>query len=339
MVVFRVDGNSTLGMGHLMRCLCIAMELERKGVKCLFVVSNNTDINLIHDNNIEAISMGNGEEICGDTFFSIISRYNKISYIIIDSYKVQKKDFLNAKKIAKVCYIDDLNIFEYDIDMVINYNVEAQSIMYTEAVGCKLLGVDYFPLREDIKKYKKKQLKNNVTDVLITTGSTDPYELCGKILHILQMYSYIHFTILIGKYFSEEYIRKLEQLRDNNNNINLISWGCDVGKLYMESDVIVAPGGTMLYEALSVGCTCLSFWFVDNQENECECLKQYGLAPSIGDIRKESAEIDDRIKEEFASIILMENRERFFTNSNKTFDGNGAKRIAEKIITCGSILV
>ena len=40
-IVFRVDGNSTIGMGHVMRCLSLADELRNRDYHIFFVVSDN----------------------------------------------------------------------------------------------------------------------------------------------------------------------------------------------------------------------------------------------------------------------------------------------------------
>ena len=38
MIAFRTDGDSRIGMGHIMRCLSIADAARRRGEDCIFSV-------------------------------------------------------------------------------------------------------------------------------------------------------------------------------------------------------------------------------------------------------------------------------------------------------------
>ena len=47
-IAIRADGNSSLGMGHLMRCLSIAKAAGKKA-ECVFLVSENEAGNFIKE--------------------------------------------------------------------------------------------------------------------------------------------------------------------------------------------------------------------------------------------------------------------------------------------------
>ena len=43
MIVFRTDVSLEMGTGHISRCLSLAKELRKQGLKCIFVCRDNKD--------------------------------------------------------------------------------------------------------------------------------------------------------------------------------------------------------------------------------------------------------------------------------------------------------
>ena len=39
LVFFRCDGSLQIGTGHVMRCICLATALQKKGYDCIFVTN------------------------------------------------------------------------------------------------------------------------------------------------------------------------------------------------------------------------------------------------------------------------------------------------------------
>ncbi|MCR5607829.1 MAG: hypothetical protein K6G26_02035, partial [Lachnospiraceae bacterium] len=55
MIVFRADGNTLIGLGHIMRCLSIADSFTNIGKTCTFVTSDNELNNIIVNRGYENI--------------------------------------------------------------------------------------------------------------------------------------------------------------------------------------------------------------------------------------------------------------------------------------------
>ena len=51
--------------------------------------------------------------------------------VILDSYRVDYLSMDAIKNVAKLVYIDDLAAFDYPVNAIINFNIEANKQMYT----------------------------------------------------------------------------------------------------------------------------------------------------------------------------------------------------------------
>lgn len=113
--------------------------------------------------------------------------------LIIDSYFVTDHYLTYLREeVGRVCYIDDVLSFPYPTDILINYNAYASLPDYQELYErCEdkpefLLGVKYAPLRSSFIGVERREQREEVKDVLLSTGGSDE-------LHIaLEFVKYLH---------------------------------------------------------------------------------------------------------------------------------------------------
>lgn len=336
MIAIRVDGNSQIGMGHISRCLSIASALKRRNIDFCFICSNNTPVEPIvelgYSVHIIEKSLYDNWSMDDEIFFI---KSNSISILLIDSYFARPFMLKELHSITKIVYLDDLNLFDYDVDVIINYNIEANDELYrrTEFHLRKCyFGVGYFPLKESLQSSKKGGINKEVKNVLITTGGTDPIECLKKILLSIDFGKYedITFSVILGLFYDEKYCSSLKEHYSGVDNLVFLNWGQDMGKMYGQSDMVIAPGSTTIYEALSVGVPCISFQFSDNQYNECIALDKMGMVPYMGSF---TDSIDCmRIKQVFEEELLYSTRKKQYSLFSNLFDGKGSERIADIIV-------
>lgn len=58
MVLFRVDGNSQIGTGHIMRCLSLAEAFQERGIRPVFVLAEPDMGSLIRQRGFECRVLG-----------------------------------------------------------------------------------------------------------------------------------------------------------------------------------------------------------------------------------------------------------------------------------------
>lgn len=84
MIVFRADANKNIGMGHIMRCLSVADAATKSGLRCLFILADESVSALVQERGYKAIILNSDYENMEEECWPKI----KADLVIIDSYYV-----------------------------------------------------------------------------------------------------------------------------------------------------------------------------------------------------------------------------------------------------------
>ena len=202
-ILIYTDGNTDIATGHLMRCLSVACALRELGGRAEFAVSDEASADLL----ASFFPKGNGfpvhilhadyrkPETALKALTQLLTRgpapspasdgpeQKSFSALLIDSYFVTQ-DFLEAlRSMVKTAYIDDLYAFDYPADLVINYDFAPPEQFYSKA-GKALLGCRFAPLRAQFSGLTPV-FREQVANVLISTGGTDDWNVAGKLASAL----------------------------------------------------------------------------------------------------------------------------------------------------------
>lgn len=362
----RTDGNAKIATGHLVRCLCIAQALEKLGRKVCFLVSDETSSKLIKDLcdtvfhdvifSFKTVILKNAvfdnldleiDELCHMLSENKLVINNNSSYdittvssvskstILVDSYYVTEKYFKALNQVAKVAYMDDLRAFDYDVDLVINYDVipssrtEEYRLAYTKA-KTTLLGAEYTPLREQFQN-QSIALKETIQNVLITSGGSDPYHFTEAISSFLIAQNFdFNMHIVVGRLFDN--VAALETLSSEYPQIHLHQNVSDMAALMKQCDFAISAAGTTLYELCALGIPTISFTMADNQIIMAKTFAETGAVPYAGDIRSNPSSVLNIVKERLTSSMQnMDNYNHQHLLMRQVTNGNGTILIAQKL--------
>lgn len=370
MILIRTDGNEHLATGHLVRCLSIARMLEKKGKKVIFLVSDEKSQKLLKD---LSLSLFSRDDISLECHVLKSARYDHLErelselipflaslsspMLLVDSYAVTPSYFTSLKPYARLAYMDDLRAFDYDVDLVINYDVIPENLRkvyensYTKAEKC-LLGAAYTPLRPQFWD-TSYFVRDRIQDVLITTGGSDPYEFCEPMIRaLLSLNPDLRLHLILGKLFTASSAAALESLASKNPHIQLYRSVSDMAGLMKQCDFAISAAGTTLYELCAIGVPSVSIAMADNQKVMAETFARTGAVPYAGDIRHPSSDpflwdfdkIQDLLPKEeiqelpcrIASLIRTLDsapriRQSMYTKMRYLIDGKGAERIAKAL--------
>ena len=336
MIWIRTDANREIGSGHVMRCLAIASALKRAGEQVCFLVSDEEALPLL--------------QVRGQNFRVLHSEYTRLEeewpvlesllkeecprVFLADSYFVTPDYLRRVGKWTAVGYLDDNCISDLPVDILINYNIFAKSALYGNLhKGRLLLGTAYAPLREEFTRVEYR-VREKATQVLVTTGGSDKYDLAGKFLEKALAEpgtAGLRYNVVSGAF--NVHLERLRTLEKKHENVKIYSNVSNMWELMQENDIAISAGGSTLYELSAVGVPMICFSFVDNQERIVEGFFKNGLTCFGGNYLTQGEKMLDEAVNQLDRLGRdAALRREYSKRQRQTVDGLGAARIAEALL-------
>ena len=110
MIGFRVDANEKIATGHLMRCIAIATECQRRGLECLFILAEDKETERLRER-------GFAYHILNTRWDDMESEKEKmkqllqekqLDWLVVDSYQATASYLAFLNQLVSVVYIPDL---------------------------------------------------------------------------------------------------------------------------------------------------------------------------------------------------------------------------------------
>lgn len=257
--------------------------------------------------------------------------------IFIDTYFVTKEYLETVHAVASTIYMDDLNMFPYRVDCLINYNIFAEDIPYQELYdttdNIKLaLGCSYAPLRDEFQNISRN-ISDKVKSVLITSGGTDKYNLTGNLLKELSGKPYFgeyEFYVVVGCFNMN--VDALKREWEHIHNVHILYNISNMSHYMKLCDVAITAGGVTTYELCACGIPAIMYSLADNQLQLVQKFSDKGLVYYVGDIRENLEGCIQKIEETLQLLMNQkERRSQMSANMMKCVDGKGSARIVELI--------
>lgn len=330
MLYIRVDMNTVIATGHLMRCIAIAEAAKCKGENTTFVLADEQAVELLKGRGFSYLVLHTKWDDM-ESELSVLKKEieeRKIKVLLIDSYQVTRTYLEKLSEVVKTLYLDDLNMFEYPVNVLICYANYWKKFSYNERyTNTKLLlGPGYAPLRKEFCDCPPKEIKPQVENLLLLSGGTDSYDVLGSLLEQIEISKYQKIDVICGRYYTKR--EELSKQYAEKKNISIHGPVSDM-KYYMDvADVAVSAGGTTLYELCACGTPTISYAIADNQLDNVRQFQEDGMIDYAGDVRREDAvgHIVGLLSRYHDDKYL---REVHAKKMQKFVDGKGAARIAQ----------
>ena len=179
-IFFRADGNTHIGLGHLVRCSALAYMLQSYFEISFYCkeIPESFEKELVN-NSYEVIRIDNEAQF--------IEQLDHNQIVVLDGYNFNTAYQLEIKaKGNKLVCIDDLHDKEFVADLIINHAPGVKPEDYSAQPHTQFaLGLDYALLRPAFLQQALKPRKiEKIETALICFGGSDPKNLTQSTLEI-----------------------------------------------------------------------------------------------------------------------------------------------------------
>lgn len=331
-IYIRVDAYTKIALGHLNRCINLAVSLRNYGHDVTFICFDDPKTKIIlnkmqFEHKLVPFKINDKDNLSKEfTFLKNISNYTEL--FIIDSYNVDNEYFVNLKNyFSTICYLDDLKL-DFDVDLVINPSCDVNERDYkAKNVLC---GLKYVILGEEFNIGRQSEIDLSKRSIIITMGGVDHYNLSSRAIPILENLSKnIELNIVIGPYYeNKELIRSA--VNKSSLKINVFENISNLAPIILKSNIALTAGGFTSYELASLSTASVGIALWKNQNNNIKCLSNHGALIPL--YYSHTEDFDDELSKQLSKLINDD--ELVMSISKKAsdvIDGNGTNRIVQKI--------
>jgi spore coat polysaccharide biosynthesis predicted glycosyltransferase SpsG/CMP-N-acetylneuraminic acid synthetase len=328
-ILFRVDGNAQVGLGHVYRSLAIAEAIRE---------SSRAEIAFLMP-----VEYAEGARVASEHGYPVrLAAENKL-HVWLDQIRDFGPDILvNDVRRLDAEYLRELshtgattvNLVDTpeDIESTERYEQTIVSVMaqQRETPESFYSGPAYAILREQFRG-REKEVRERPKLVLLSFGGSDPQGLTLRAAAALQAVpGDVEVVAVAGAAFS--YRREWEALASTfQRRIPLINEaGGHIAELMLEADIVVGSGGMSVYEIAALGTPGVILGQNAYEDRRMRAFAEHGTIDYLG----LGTEVeDDQIAAAVTSLLSSAEKRRLMSARGRALvDGLGARRAAEVVL-------
>lgn len=352
-IAFRTDASISIGTGHFMRCLTLAVELKKKDFEVSFISRNLPPYlrDMLKKNGFVYVPLGVSgthepiDELLHSSWLGTSQHQDAkatvqalagyfCDWLIVDHYALDER-WEQAVRVCckKLMVIDDLADRRHDCDMLLdqNYYVDMQA-RYSDKVtrDCNLLlGPNYSLLRGEFRVLRDtaRVRIGGVKRILVFFGGVDAGNCTSLAIQVLaELGITLHVDVVIGAQHPFK-----EQI---HNACIRYDYVCHVqtpriAELMVSADLAIGAGGSASWERCCLGLPTLIVSIADNQVDIAESLDSIGACFYIG-----TAGVLSKVRLKKVITTILKMPDQILNVSKNAFalvDGVGASRVCREM--------
>lgn len=242
-ILIRVEGYAEIGLGHIYRGLLLAYNLIDHNI--CFVLSSQSDLGIekIKQSHFPYKVIDNNDEI-----YNLLKSGN-FDILVNDMLDTETGYIKKCKEIcARVVNFEDLGTGAAFADAVINDLYDKKNDRKNH-----FWGSDYYCIRDEFLIAEPAEFKEDVKEVLVIFGGTDPCNLTQRVLNIIESInkSDVHYTFILGMGYTKA-DKLISGLRRDNLNVDFVKDVKLMSEYMAKADIAISSQGRTMLELASM---------------------------------------------------------------------------------------
>ena len=331
---FRVDADTESGTGHFMRCLALAQHWRDRYGPVSF--AGRFPKALERRLEQEAIATLSISETYPDQqdLKESLAFFSKESRVVVDGYHFDASyhDAIAAAGHRLTVIDDTAHLDRYGGQILLNQNVYADELDYSDAPDKRLLGLRFALLSREFRSYadrRKNDSERAARNLLVTMGGADPGNDTLSALRALADANAVFDVRVVAGAAN----RDIESIHDfcgsQPGNYELLVDTKEMPAIMDWADLAIAAAGTTSWELLYMGVPTVFVAIAANQEPIGTGIAKRGAGKYLG--HREN--LDWSLVAETSLALAADNNERrSLTDAGRGLvDGDGVVRVAEEL--------
>ena len=271
-VIFRVEGEPSIGLGHIMRCMALAQSLVKSGHEVLFFMSPRSQ-QFCHSRAdwpgtiLPIVGIDKSEE---SSWF--VKRCTDLcaDWVVLDGY-----DFDQAYRQSLQCDVFNLVVFDdinnsgvLYVDMIINGapNASLHGYQVTAPNALLAIGQGYQVLRQEFLQLTNREWSNRKSLTLMFGGS-DPKDLTIKSLQSLQKTN-VSMPIIVITGGAYDRLNDLTNLiKDSGLNVTHLHDCQNMAAVLLNTKLALSAAGGSQFELVACATPSILVVVAENQKH------------------------------------------------------------------------
>lgn len=358
-ILLRVDSSSTIGTGHLSRCLTLATSLRARGADCLFICRN------LKGNSIQRLAWSNfpvktllidgpynaqnsdelqiahaawlGVDWKVDAEQTILAMEKAFfDWIIVDHYAL---DALWESTMKSYCHklmvIDDLANRDHTCDVLLDQNLVANmEIRYDGRIPeqcARLLGPDYALLQPDYAELRPYLLPRTgqIHHILVFFGGADSQNCTGQTIRAFLSLNRADISLDVVLSPGHGHMHEICQSAREHANITIHHALPSLAGLMAKADLAIGAAGVSSWERCCLGLPALVLTLAENQKPIARELDRLGVVRWLG----HHDQVDEMsMKNALLDCLRHDDLQAWSERCLAVVDGKGCQRVSSIIM-------
>ena len=331
-IVIRADAGAHEGVGHVMRVMSLAQELDRRKYDVTMMTSRS-GIPWLEDQ-IQASGIRREVSESGVLDIDAITRLNP-DVCLIDSYRFDAKLASELGERVPLVMICDGDTRGVNAALYVDHNLAAETNSWPPADTERILaGAAYAITRDEVMEARATRASHDgsphdLLRIRCVAGGADFNHTSVTFAQLLIRVGVDADVLFITEFDQEKEIMSLDWGGRRRPTFRRPS--SEMLRLLTDADFVLSAAGTTAWDLMTMGIPACLTAVVSNQEPSLSAIDETGIAMSLGTL--EAMRTDPTHAVEAVSRMAGDRdlRIRLSARATVIFDGRGRSRIADRI--------